>query len=354
MKRVLLSTAAFAAATGAAMAGGLERTNQSVDILFEDGRYLELNFALVSPDATGVLAGQESGDILESYLNFGAAYKADLSDYLSYAIIYDQPYGANTNYPAGTTYPFTGSTAEVNSHALTGVLAYRMDNNVSLYGGLRAQSLQAEAVLPVIFYQVESNTDYTLGYLVGAAYERPDIALRVALTYFSETTHDLELTETTPGPAGTTTQEVSLPQAVNLEFQTGVAKDTLLFGSVRWAEWTSTVINPPIYAGGSPYPLVFFEDDRITYTLGLGRRLNETWSILGSLSYEESTGSVTGNLGPTDGFASVGLGAVYTKDNMKITGGVRYVEIGDATSFSGAVFENNTGLAAGVQVGFQF
>ena len=63
---------------------------------------------------------------------------------------------------------------------------------------------------------------------------------------------------------------------------------------------------------------------------------------------------MTGNLGPTDGFASVGLGAIYTKDNMKITGGVRFVDVGDATSFSGAVFQNNSAFAAGVQVGFQF
>ncbi|MEP0563515.1 MAG: hypothetical protein ABJC64_03880, partial [Paracoccaceae bacterium] len=92
----------------------------------------------------------------------------------------------------------------------------------------------------------------------------------------------------------------------------------------------------------------------ITYTLGVGRRLNDTWSVLGSLSYEENMGSETGNLGPVDGFTSISLGAIYRKDNMKITGGVRYAEIGDATSFSGAVFEDNSAIAAGVRVGWQF
>lgn len=356
MRIALGAATAWCLATVTATAGGLERTTQSTDILFENGRYLEFGFTRVSPDVTGVL-GVSSGNMLDSYLNFGAAYKADLNDTWSYAIIFDQPYGGDTAYPTGTGYPFAGSTAQVRSNALTGILSYNMPNNVSVYAGLRAQSLNARASLPVLgAYTIQSNTDYAFGYLVGAAYQKPEIALRVALTYISQTTHDLRLAETNLAGTSTSTQDVNLPQAVNLEFQTGVAEDTLVFGSVRWAEWSSTVINPPVYAGtpGVTMPLVFYEDDRVTYSLGVGRRLNETWSILGALGYEETTGSVTGNLGPTDGFKSLSFGAIYTKDNMKITSGVRFVDVGDATSFSGAVFRNNSAFAAGVQVGFRF
>ncbi len=361
MRNTILAAAALGVCATGATAGGLERTAQSMAILFEEGRYLELGFSLVSPDATGTL-GVDSGDMLGTYASLGAAYKADLSDTLSYAIIFDQPYGAKTAYPTGTGYAFAGSTAEVKSNALSGVLQYNMGNGASVFGGLRAQSLQAEAFLPVLGnYTINSNTDYQLGYLAGVAYERPDIALRVALTYHSEVEHDLDLTENSLSPviapAGeeTNTEQVSMPQALNLEFQSGVAEGTLVFGSVRWVEWSETVIDPTLYQNaGQPKPLVFFEDDRITYTLGVGRRLNETWSVLGSLSYEESTGSETGNLGPTDGFASLSLGAIYSKDNMKITGGVRYVDIGDATTFSTASFTDNSAIAAGVRVGWSF
>lgn len=356
MKKLLLASTALAVTASSAIAGGLERTPQSMAILFEEGRYMELSFGIVSPDVSGVL-GAPSGDMLATYSTLGLAYKADLNEDLSYAIIFDQPYGADTSYPTGTGNPFAGSTAEVNTNAITGVLQYNMGNGASVYGGLRAQTLQAEAaILPATAaYSVESDTNFTLGYLVGAAYERPDIALRVSLTYHSETTHDLELTEASVFGPGSEVQDVTMPQALNLEFQTGVAEDTLVFGSVRWVEWSETVVNPQVYRDNiAPVPLVFFEDDRITYTLGAGRRLNETWSVLGSLSYEENTGSQTGNLGPTDGFTSVSLGAIYRKDNMKITGGVRYADIGDATSFSGAVFENNDAIAAGVRVGWSF
>jgi long-subunit fatty acid transport protein len=353
MKKLILATTALTTMAGSAYAGGLERTPQSMAILFEEGRYMELSFGYVSPDVSGVL-GAESGNMLASYANLGLAYKADLSDTLSYAIIFDQPYGADTDYPTGTGHPFAGSTAEINTNALSGVLQYNLGNGASVYGGLRAQTLQAEAFLPPVGgYTVESDTNFTLGYLVGAAYERPDIALRVSLTYHSKTTHDLELSENGGAP---TSQEVEMPQALNLEFQSGVAEDTLVFGSVRWVEWSATEIDPPVYdalTGAAP-PLVFFADDRVTYTLGLGRRLNDTWSVLGSVSYEETTGSATGNLGPVDGFTAVSLGAVYSKDNMKITGGVRYADIGDATSFNGNTFTDSSAIGVGVRVGWTF
>ncbi|SMX22299.1 OmpP1/FadL family transporter [Boseongicola aestuarii] len=358
MRRTIMAAAALGVGATAVNAGGLERTPQSMAILFEEGRTFELSFGYVSPDVSGTL-GADSGDMLASFSNLGLAYKADLNDTLSYAIIFDQPYGADTAYPTGTGNPFAGSTARVRSNALSGVLQYNMGNGASVYGGLRAQSLQAEAVLlpATLNYTINSDTDYELGYLVGAAYERPEIALRVALTYHSETSHDLSLTEASNLDATQTNSEpVNLPQALNLEFQSGVAEDTLVFGSVRWAEWSETEIDPSLYNTRFPGfpPIVFFTDDRITYTLGVGRRLNETWSILGSLSHEETTGSATGNLGPTDGFTSVSLGAVYTKDNMKITGGLRYVDIGDAMSFSGADFQDNSAIAAGVRVGWSF
>lgn len=365
MKKLALAVAALGAGTSA-YAGGLERTPQSMAVLFEEGRYLELSFGYVAPDVSGfappppVSTGGASGSMLDSYSNLGFAYKADLNEKLSYAVIFDQPYGADTNYPTGTTNPFTGSTAQVRSNALSGILQYNTGTGTSIYGGLRAQSLQAEASLfpSTAAYTIDSGTDYKLGYLVGAAYERPDIALRVALTYHSEVTHDLDLTENSiPFGTDVSTEEVTLPQALNLEFQSGVAEDTLVFGSVRWVEWSETEINPVQYStdlfSGFP-PLVFFTDDRITYNLGVGRRLNDTWSVLASVGYEENTGSATGNLGPTDGFKSISLGTVYTKDKFKITSGIRYVDVGDATSFSGAVFEDNTAIAAGVRVGYSF
>lgn len=366
MKKTLLATTAIAATASAAFAGGIERTTQSTGILYEDGRYFETTLGFGDPSVSGTVgAGTvSSGNIAKSFFNLGFAYKADINETWSYALIYDQPYGAGVSYPSGAApYPFAGSTADFKSHALTGILEYNMPNNVSMYAGLRAQTIEAEALLDVstadpLNYEVTGDRDLAFGYLVGVSYEKPEIALRVSLTYLSEINHDLDTSETfSPlAPIPDSTTPITTPQALNLEFQSGIAEDTLAFGSVRWADWTETEIDPQGYQGiFGPDPLVGFADDRITYTLGLGRRLNETWSVLGSVSHERTTGSITGNLAPTDGFTSYALGAVYSKDNMKVTGGLRYVNIGNATSRSVAGdFRDNDAIGAGVKVGWQF
>ncbi|MFZ1512013.1 MAG: hypothetical protein WAT35_10305, partial [Tabrizicola sp.] len=174
-----------------------------------------------------------------------------------------------------------------------------------------------------------------------------------ALTYNSAITHTLDATETGL-LAGTSNFDTEVPQSVNLEFQTGIAKDTLLFGSIRWQEWTAFIIDPDGYI--PPDPLVDYASDRVTYNLGIGRRFNENWAGAVTLGYEKTDGKPTGNLGPTDGMISIGLAATYTMDNMKITGGIRYVEIGDATTkppISG-VFTGNSGVGVGVKIGYTF
>ena len=57
MKRILLATSAMIAAASGASAGGVERSSQSVAILFEQGRYAELSFGHFDPSVTGSVAG---------------------------------------------------------------------------------------------------------------------------------------------------------------------------------------------------------------------------------------------------------------------------------------------------------
>lgn len=62
-----------------------------------------------------------------------------------------------------------------------------------------------------------------------------------------------------------------------------------------------------------------------------------------------------GNLAPRDGFASIGVAATYTQGNTQITGGVRYIALGDATTQTiGANFADNSAIAAGIQVKYKF
>ena len=362
MYRILLTTTAASLLATTAMAGGIDRAPFTTGILFEEGNYAELSFGYARPSVDGTFTPGpvlNSGNVAGDYFSYGAGVKWDIDNNWAFALILDNPVGADVDYTdADAGYPFAGTTAEVDSTGITGILKYTTANNISVYGGLRAETLQGTVSDlptggPAGTYTLDTNTSTELGYIVGVAWERPDIAARVALTYQSERNHDLDGTESfsAVGPAGTNTFTTTLPQTVTLDFQSGVAADTLVFGSLKWTDWSEFDIIP--VALGSA--LVEYEDDVYALNLGVGRRFNETWSGAITIGYETGTGQPTGNLGPTEGQKSIGVGVTYAQGPMEITTGVRYVDLGDATTTTiGAEFEDNSAIGVGVRVGYSF
>lgn len=367
MKNVISVGAALMLTTTAAHAGGLDRSGQSVGAIFEDGGYVELSYGFVQPDVTGSAAtpagALNSGNVGVDYGNLGLAFKYDIDDQVSVALIVDQPFGANVDYAAGTGYPLAGSNAEIVSKSLTIVGRYKFNENFSVHFGPRIIQMEGNAnvVTAAGVYNADYEADTGTGYVVGAAYERPEIALRVALTYSSAVafSHDTTLLAAPGVRVPVESTDYTTPESWNLEFQSGVAADTLVFGSVRWAEWTTTEINSFNYPGN---PLVSYDDDTVTYSLGVGRKFSESLSGAISVGYEKANGGVSDNLAPTDGNTSLSVGGTYTLDNgIELTGGVRYIWVGDAdtelpTPFGLLTpeFEDNNAVAIGLKVAYNF
>jgi long-subunit fatty acid transport protein len=92
--------------------------------------------------------------------------------------------------------------------------------------------------------------------------------------------------------------------------------------------------------------------------LGVGRKFNDNWSAAVTLGYEAAKGGFAPTLAPTDGSKSIGLGVTYTLDNLKISGGLRYVMLGNATTELPSILPNtwadNTATAVGVKIAFTF
>ena len=147
MKHYLATTAALALISGAASAGGIDRSGQGVNILFEEGTYMQLTYSHVSPDVNGSSAVGASNNVAQSY-NYGSfGYKQKLTDRLDVALIVDQPFGAHILYADG---PFSNgglaglpydATADIDSLAITGLLQYNFDNGFSVHGGVRALTI---------------------------------------------------------------------------------------------------------------------------------------------------------------------------------------------------------------------
>lgn len=374
-KSVLGATTAIVLVAGMAQAGGLDRSRLPYAALFESGRYMELGFSNVSPDVTGaytpLLAGAggaaSTGNMAQNYTSLSFAYKADINDKLAYALFVNTPYGADAAYGSGF---YTGLQAEWTSQQVAALLKYKPADRVSVYGGLRYVQSTATIQLPAqLFgpfaaavgnYTAEGDRNGQIGYVVGAAYEVPDIALRVGLTYENAITHDFATQETFTGGAaalsGASVTEITLPQSVTLDFQSGIAADTLLFGMVKWSEWSEWQVSPPRYAGvvaASPV-ITGFDNDVLTYQLGVGRKVNDNLSVFARATYEKANGGISSRLSPTDGTKGIGIGATWRQDNMKITGGIEYAKVGDAVDSTGTVFSGNSAMGVGVSVGFTF
>jgi len=366
MNKFLAGGAALLATASTAGAVGLDRSNQDIGLIFETGDYAELSYGFVMPSVTGVDAAAfgsgDTGNVAQDYGILGLGYRTDLNEQWSLAIIFDQPYGADISYPAGESVALGGTAADLNSGSVNTILRYKIDQNFSVHGGLRIQSIDANVTLDgaayggLAGYNVDLARDTQVGYLVGAAYERPDIALRLAVTYFGEIEHSFDTVEN--GAASPDT-DVTTPQAVNIDFQTGIAEDTLLFGSIRWAEYSEVIVSPAVFSGATGGSSLTDIDDGFAYTIGVGRRFSDQFSGTVSIGYEpEGEDDLVSPLAPTNGNVSLGVGGRYTIDNVELSGGIRYIWTGDAqaetSDTSRATFEDNSAVAIGFQVGYRF
>lgn len=411
-KSVLAASAAVSLCATASFAGGLDRSRLAYGAMFEDGRYIELGFSRVNPSVsgsyTGGLAGlgASTGSMAEGYTTYSFAYKADAGDRLSYGLFVNTPYGADANYLSGA---YRGLEAHWDSNQTAALLRYELGGGFSVTGGARAVTSKADIVLPDLLmrgglaqaagalaaqaaqvapvdpalaaqlgaaagaygalagsatdltYTAKGKSDTQVGAILGVAYERPDIALRVGLTYEQGVTHSFDTTEIGAilGVLGAPTTrrditEVEIPDAITLDFQTGIAADTLLFGSVRYAEWSLWEVRPQGYDATFADSITEFDNNVVTWQLGVGRKVNDNLSVFARASYEKANGGIASRLSPTDGMRGLGIGATWRQDNMKITGGLEYAKLGDAVDASGTRFEGNSALGVGVTVGFSF
>lgn len=372
MKKILLGATALALVAAPALAGGLDRSGQPIGVIFESGNYVELSYGQIMPDIDGkdvaMFGGSPTGSVAGDHGLPGLAYKRDINENLSFALIYDHAYGADITYEAGKSIALGGTAVEMKSQGLTGLARYKFNEAFSVHGGLHVTKASADVTLkgmaygPISGYNASLDDDVGLGYVLGVAWEKPEIAARVALTYFSKITHKFDTVETISGmpinPAGHSITEVETPQAVNLDFQTGVAADTLVFGSVRWADWSSFKVDPAVFTNMTGSGLVDLEDSW-TYTLGVGRKFNDNWSGSAFVTYEPKGDSkLVSPLAPTDGYKGIGVAAIYTQDNMKVTLGARYMKIGNADAETAntarANMTDNDAVAVGVKVGWTF
>ncbi|MEX5287236.1 outer membrane protein transport protein [Acinetobacter towneri] len=293
----------------------------------------------------------------------------------------------------------TGNTSvEVDTQNLSFIAGFQPTENWNIYGGAVYQTIKGNVALRGQAYSLFNGYDASIpedsamGWLAGVSYQIPEIALKASLTYRSEIDHDVNVRETLPtlkalallpnGAAaagaiatseGKTT--ITTPQSVNLDLQTGIMANTVAFANLRWVEWSKFSIRPhkfglvseavgPLVQRPNGFNLVEYEDDQISATVGVGRKLNDQWAGNVSVGWDSGAGNPVSTLGPTEGYWNVGLGVQYSPaPNYFIAGGVKYFMLGDAKAQTGAQaggsdyvaeFEDNDAWAYGLKIGYRF
>ena len=393
-------------------AAAMDQSGQSILPFLEDKNYAEVSAMAVDADVSGkvrnrpdlVAGGSQdlnTGDMAESYQYYNAALKLQLTPNVSFGMIYDQPYGAAVNYPLKSNNTFSdneisqqGTAVDVDTRNLTMLFGFQPNQHFNFYAGGVYQtvdgkvSLRGNSMSVFNGYDADFQKDSAVGWLAGAAYQIPEIALKAAVTYRSDIKHELAAHETIFGqpleftaPVAT---EINTPQSVNLDFQTGVYTDTIMYLNARWVNWKDFVIRPTqfgaltemalaelsqgAYTGG--FNLDDYQKDQWSATLGLGHQWSEQWAFSGDVSWDSGTGEPASVLNPTKGGWGLGLGVQFNPaPNYFIAGGVRYMWIGDATAQDGTYYvplpgmselaqqgdyQDNTAIAYGLKMGYRF
>ncbi|WP_052585454.1 OmpP1/FadL family transporter [Acinetobacter haemolyticus] len=398
--------------SGMSHASALEQSGQSILPFLEDGNYAEINLFAVDSSVTGVIKdrpdlvrenqSRDTGDIAQSTQFYTAAMKLQLTDQLSFGVLYDQPFAAKVAYPQRSNNSYfdndfsqQGTSVKVDSQSISMIFGYSPVNNFQVYGGPVYQEIKGQVALRGNAY-TEAYNGYNanfkrqgeVGWLVGGSYQIPEIALKAAVTYRSKIKYSFQVDENMLGePLQLTAAEktkLETPQSLNIDFQTGVAEKTLAYMNLRWVNWKKFDTSPAQFTALSKiimeeategaytkgFKLDAYQKDQYSATIGVGHQLTEKWGVATDVSWDSGTGNPASTLGPVKGSWSLSLGAQFNPaPNYFIAAGMKYYWLGDAKSEDGtyylpiegikpiaeqAEFKNNHAIAYGLKIGYRF
>ena len=374
MKKIIYTglSALLCSAPFVANAEGLERINVDPSFLFSEGSSAEIGFATVNPSlpavkGTGSAFTFQSGlDVGRSFSALTGSVKTEMGDNFDLGLFYtNQGNGVGLDY--GTITGAEGNItikADLEMPTLAAIGKYQINDAMSVFIGAKQTTVNAGATLklgsdsnnnvnPDVTSHWELSKKTGIGAIYGAAYEMPEIALRVVLTI--EDDIDLKIPATAKGGlAATGTATASIGDAMSLNFQTGIAEDTLLFGNIRRSNWKDNQVKVPFLVVGLQQISSFSDGD--SYSLGLGRKISDDLSVSISGFYDGSSGGAISELAPTGATRTLSLGGKYAiSDNADLSFGGSYSQRGDAlTANYKASLTDSKVISLGAKVGFRF
>ncbi len=355
----------------AAFAGGWSTEGiADYDMLFADGKFVfetQATYADRNVDIKNAVTNQTGApedttnssvdDIAPNIAVFSGAVKVGLLDNLDLYARLNQPYIIREQ--PGFEWNGRYSIGETNADALgfDAMLSYKHEvskgNFVRVFGGLRSVTVDYEqlskTLAPVLdpdtgvpIGTVDLDTDINVdskreyGFRIGAAFEKPEIALRAMIAYESAIDVKLDGALNIQAMGGyDAIAKATLPQSIEAKVQTGIAPKWLATLGVKWTDWSvlnelavdvtgpdADAISNDQRLAGVPYKVVrdLGYSDGWIVEAGVGHQLTEKLSLGTSVTWDKGIG------GPYSDTYALSLGGSYDlADNVKFSLGGRVI-----------------------------
>ncbi|MDQ9037268.1 long-chain fatty acid transporter [Acinetobacter seifertii] len=244
MKKKSLVMCMASICTSILHAAAFDKTGQSVSAFLQSGNYFEASLGVSDAEVKGNESGTNSthhsiSDIAKSDYRQTAALKFQLTPQYSFGILYDQPFGADTEYTGVNSFVATpkdmvmipGITTSTLADATSGhissgntkaqldiqnfslIVGYQPNKNWNFFVGPVYETFKSNVSLRGNVYSLYNGYDFKSetvgdwGWLAGLAYQIPEKNSRVSITYRSAINHHVNATENVPLVDMLTTQQ---------------------------------------------------------------------------------------------------------------------------------------------------
>ncbi|MCM2293664.1 outer membrane protein transport protein [Allorhizobium sp. BGMRC 0089] len=361
MRTGFLSLAVLTACVTGANAGGFSMGEADTDILYQDGTVISGGVIYVKPQVkyktiSGVKA--TDGAFSDDFAIPSFAAKTQIFDPLGCAFTYTQPFGGSSNYgaqaqaadhavPTAPNY-YSKKKFTTNEYGLTCALHFDAGpGRLFLIGGGFIQDFDYNAYS--YYGNLHLKDDGSLGYRLGVGYDIPQYAMRAQLMYRSAVKQKTDGDFTPIALAGFIGSSAvsangtgTLPQSVKLSLQSGIAPDWLVYGSVKWTDWSVLqTLDYNITYLGAQHDAYYWKDGWTVQT-GVGHKFSE--KVSGTVNVTWDKGVSSGADIWTDTW-TLGAGALVKlgPGELKLGGAVSYISGGSQYIVDGANFNATTG-----------
>ncbi len=246
-------------------------------------------------DATFVLGGASNEDGGQSVVVPAVYGMWSFSPDLKLGLAVTVPYGLGTEYSETWAGRFYAVESELQTININPVIAYRVNEKLSVAAGFQAQT--ADVLLSSVVnvggtvFEVEGD-DWAYGFNLGVLYEFTD-STRVGLAYRSEIKHEIDGTAKLSGIGSTgATADLSTPATANLGVYHDINNEWSVMAEVGWTGWSSfEEIRIEMDANiGVGTTVVVDEDwnDVGFYAVGVTWRPNEKLTLRTGVAYDQS------------------------------------------------------------------